>query len=94
MATGLAHESKNALQRIQSSINRLNRRIGENKDLIKITKDIEQASDDIKELIRNGTVKQVKGRIGCCLRKYIIFPNDSHKYAYDDNTLITSTLKQ
>jgi DNA-binding NtrC family response regulator len=36
MVTGLAHESRNALQRIQASVNRLSRRARENNELLKI----------------------------------------------------------
>jgi signal transduction histidine kinase len=50
MVTGLAHESKNALQRIQSSINRLYRRVRGQEELIRIVGDIEKASDDVGRL--------------------------------------------
>jgi signal transduction histidine kinase len=50
MVTGLAHESKNALQRIQSSINRLYRRVHGDEQLARIVGDIEDASDDVARL--------------------------------------------
>ncbi len=50
MVTGLAHESKNALQRIQSSVNRAYRRVKDDETLCQIISDIEQASDDVGRL--------------------------------------------
>lgn len=50
MVAGLAHESRNSLQRIQASVNRLNRRSKDNGELIEISSDIELAVDDLNHL--------------------------------------------
>jgi signal transduction histidine kinase len=50
MVTGLAHESRNALQRIQASVNRLSRRARENNELLKIALDIDTAVDDLRHV--------------------------------------------
>ncbi|MCI5065488.1 response regulator [bacterium] len=50
MVTGLAHESRNAMQRIQASVNRLRRRARDNKELCAIGEDIDVALDDLRHL--------------------------------------------
>ena len=39
----------------------------------------DKAQVDINKLINNGGVKQYSGRIGCCVRNYLIFEKDNHK---------------
>lgn len=48
--TGIAHESRNALQRIQASVNRLRRRSRGNDDLLQIINEIDVAGEDLKRL--------------------------------------------
>lgn len=50
MVTGLAHESRNALQRIQASINRIVRRSRDNPEILEIVGEIERAGDDLSQL--------------------------------------------
>jgi hypothetical protein len=50
MVTGLAHESRNALQRIQASVNRIVRRSRENKEILEIALEIERAGEDLSQL--------------------------------------------
>ncbi|MCB0317555.1 MAG: response regulator [Bdellovibrionales bacterium] len=47
---GLAHESRNALQRIQSSVNKIVRRSKDFPEVLPFTRDIEKAVDDLKLL--------------------------------------------
>ena len=53
-----------------------------------------KAQVDISKLIDNGEVKQYSGRIGCCIRNYLIFKNDNHKYYYNPNKLISDNLRK
>ena len=52
----------------------------------------DKAQVDISKLINDGVVKQYSGRIGCCVRNYLIFKNDNHKYYYNPDKLISNTL--
>ena len=53
----------------------------------------DKAQVDMNKLINNGEVQQRSGRIGCCVRNYLIFKDDNHKYYYIPNTLIPDTLR-
>lgn len=53
-----------------------------------------KARVDINKLINNGEVQQYSGRIGCCIRNYLIFEKDNHKYYYNPNKLFSDTLRQ
>ncbi len=50
MMSGIAHDSRNALQKIQSCVNMVSRRVQDDQDLLKLSKSIEQAVDEIKTL--------------------------------------------
>ena len=39
-----------------------------------------RASDDIMRLRESGDIQYNSGRIGCCVRYYLTFPNEQHKY--------------
>ena len=54
----------------------------------------DKAQVDINKLINNGGVKQYSGRIGCCIRNYLIFEKDNHKYYYNPNKLISNILRK
>jgi len=54
----------------------------------------DKAQVDINKLINNGKVKQDSGRVGCCIRNYLIFEKDNHKYYYNPNKLISDTLRK
>ena len=54
----------------------------------------DKAQVDINKLINNGGVKQDSGRVGCCIRNYLIFEKDNHKYYYNPNKLISDTLRK
>ena len=54
----------------------------------------DKAQVDINKLINNGGVKQYSGRVGCCIRNYLIFEKDNHKYYYNPNKLISDTLRK
>ena len=53
----------------------------------------DKAQVDINKLIINGGVQQYSGRVGCCIRSYLIFEKDNHKYYYNPNKLISDTLR-
>ena len=44
-----------------------------------------KAQVDMNKLINNGEVQQYSGRIGCCVRNYLIFEGDNYKYYYNPN---------
>jgi len=54
----------------------------------------DKAQVDINKLIINGGVSQHSGRVGCCIRNYLIFEKDNHKYYYNPNKLISDTLRK
>ena len=54
----------------------------------------DKAQVDINKLINNGKVQQYSGRIGCCIRNYLIFEKDDRKYYYNPNKLISDTLRK
>ncbi|MEZ4753985.1 MAG: ATP-binding protein [Bdellovibrionota bacterium] len=67
---GLAHESRNSLQRIQSSVNKITRRSKNFPEILPFTRDIEKAVDDLRRLY--DTVKKFAAPIS--LRKeYVSF---------------------
>ena len=53
----------------------------------------DKAQVDINKLINNGEVQQYSGRIGCCIRNYLIFKDDNRTYYYNPNKLISDTLR-
>ena len=49
-AASLAHRSRNALQRVQASVNRLRRKLADNAEALTMLDDIEQSTDLLSEL--------------------------------------------
>ena len=48
--------------------------------------------DDIERLLESGEIQYKSGRVGCCIRYFLIFPDDEHKYYYKPNKLISNSL--
>ena len=53
---------------------------------------LDRASDYIMRLRERGEIQYNSGRIECCTRYYLTFPNEQHKYYYTPNKLISNTL--
>ena len=54
----------------------------------------DKAQVDINKLINNGKVQQYSGRIGCCMKTYLIFKDDNHNHYYNPNKLVSDTLRK
>ena len=48
---------------------------------------------EINNLINSNEIKLDSARIGCCVRYYLTFPNDNHKYYYNSNKPISTILQ-
>ena len=51
------------------------------------------AKDELEKLIASGEVQYNSGIIGCCKNYFVTFPNDSQKYKYNINKLISNKLR-
>ena len=51
------------------------------------------AKDELEKLIACGQVQYNSGIIGCCKNYFVTFPNDSQKYKYNINKLISNKLR-
>ena len=49
---------------------------------------------EIDKLISSGEIQYKSGLIGCCIKYYLKFPNDNHKYCYNCDKLISNTLNK
>ena len=52
-----------------------------------------QAKVELEKLIACGQVQYNSGIIGCCKNYFVTFPNDSQKYKYNINKLISNKLR-
>ena len=52
-----------------------------------------KAKDELERLIACGEVQYNRGIIGCCNNYFVTFPNDSQKYKYNINKLISNKLR-
>jgi hypothetical protein len=50
------------------------------------------AQEQLQLLIRNGKVQHNADTICCCVRSFVTFPNDSHKYFYNPNKQLSRIL--
>ena len=50
------------------------------------------AQDELNKLIACGEVQYNRGLFGCCFKFFVQFPNDSHKYCYNRDKLISNKL--
>ena len=48
--------------------------------------------DELNKLIACGEVQYNRGLFGCCFKFFVQFPNDSHKYCYNRDKLISNKL--
>lgn len=53
----------------------------------------QKPKEEIDRLISSGAIQYDSGLIGCCIRYYLKFPNDNHKYYYKPDEIIANTLK-
>ena len=51
-----------------------------------------KAQDELNSLIEANEVQYNRGLFGCCMKYYVTFPNDNHKYCYNRDKLITNKL--
>ena len=51
-----------------------------------------RAADDIIKLRERDEIQYNRGRIGCCMRYFLIFPNEQHKYYYNHTKTISNRL--
>ena len=51
-----------------------------------------KAQDELNKLIEANEVQYNRGLFGCCMKYYVTFPNDNHKYCYNRDKLITNKL--
>jgi signal transduction histidine kinase len=74
MVTGLAHESRNALQRSQACLEMLVRRVGDRPEALDLTAGIQEAQDDLHRLyeeVRNYAAPILLERRPCPLREVL-----------------------
>ena len=48
---------------------------------------------EINNLMNSNEIKLDSARIGCCVRYFLTFPNDNHKYYYNSNKSISIILQ-
>ena len=51
------------------------------------------AKDELEKLIACGEVQYNSGIIGCCKNYFVTFPNDSQKYKYNIDKIISNKLR-
>ena len=51
------------------------------------------AKNELEKLIACGQVQYNRELFGCCMKYYVTFPNDNHKYCYNRDKLITNKLR-
>ena len=51
------------------------------------------AKVELEKLIASGEVQYNRGLFGCCVKYYVTFPNDNHKYCYNRDKLISNILR-
>jgi PAS domain S-box-containing protein len=74
MVTGLAHESRNALQRSQACLEMLLLKVGDRPDVLDLITGIQEAQDDLHRLyeeVRNYAAPIRLDRRACCLRDVV-----------------------
>ena len=54
----------------------------------------QKLKEEIDRLISSGEIQYESGLIGCCIKYYLKFPNDSHKYCYKNDNIISNTLNK
>ena len=54
----------------------------------------QKLKEEIDRLIISGEIQYESGLIGCCVNYYLKFPNDSHKYYYKRDKLISNNLNK
>ena len=51
------------------------------------------AKVELEKLIASGEVQYNRGLFGCCVKYYVTFPNDNHKYYYNRDKSISNKLR-
>ena len=54
----------------------------------------QKLKEEIDRLISSGEIQYKSDLIGCCIKYYLQFPNDNHKYCYKRDKLISNTLNK